>query len=235
MISPIIDEMTIERLRTLINGVSRIVITCHKSPDGDALGSSLALCHVLRRLGKSAVVVTPDMAPKSLEFIPGVRELIVFTKHEQRARNVLNDAQLVFCLDYNSLKRVDRLAELIEPLNVKRVLIDHHLDPDDAFDVMISFPEASSTCELVFRVLMQMGLLRFMDRQAASCLYVGLLTDTGAFAYSCENPEFYEILASVMRRRFDRISHYNKAVNTVSADSLRLQGYAINEKMQLFP
>lgn len=235
MISPIIDEMTIERLRTLINGVSRIVITCHKSPDGDALGSSLALCHVLRRLGKSAVVVTPDMAPKSLEFIPGVRELIVFTKHEQRARNVLNDAQLVFCLDYNSLKRVDRLAELIEPLNVKRVLIDHHLDPDDAFDVMISFPEASSTCELVFRVLMQMGLLRFMDRQAASCLYVGLLTDTGAFAYSCENPEFYEILASVMRRRFDRISLYNKAVNTFSADSLRLQGYAINEKMQLFP
>ena len=185
MISPIIEESTIERLRSLINGVSRIVITCHKSPDGDALGSSLALCHVLKRLGKDAVVVTPDMAPKSLEFIPGVRELIVFTKHEQRVRKTLNDAQLLFCLDYNSLKRVDRLAELIEPLNVKRVLIDHHLAPDAAFDVMISFPEASSTCELVFRTLMQMGLLRFLDRHAASCLYVGMLTDTGAFAYSC--------------------------------------------------
>ena len=235
MISPIIDENTIERLRALINSVSRIVITCHKSPDGDALGSSLALCHVMRRLGKNAVVVTPDMAPKSLEFIPGVRELVVYTKNEQRARNVLNDAQLIFCLDFNSFKRVDRLAELIEPLKVKRVLIDHHLDPDHVFDVMISFPEASSTCELVFRTLMQMGLLRFMDRQAASCLYVGLLTDTGGFAYSCDNPEFYEILASVMRRRFDRIGLYNKAMNTFSADSLRLQGYAINEKMQLFP
>ena len=235
MISPIIEESTIERLRSLINGVSRIVITCHKSPDGDALGSSLALCHVLKRLGKDAVVVTPDMAPKSLEFVPGVRELVVFTKHEARARNVLRDAQLLFCLDFNSFKRIDRLAELIEPLPVKRVLIDHHLDPDDAFDVKISVPEASSTCELVFRVLMQMGLLRFMDRHAASCLYVGLLTDTGGFAYSCENPEFYEILASVMRRRFDRIYLYNKAMNTFSADSLRLQGYAINEKMQLFP
>lgn len=235
MISPIIDENTIERLRALINGVSRIAITCHKSPDGDALGSTLALCHVLKRLGKEAVVVTPDMAPKSLEFIPGVRELVVYTKHEARARNVLRDAQLLFCLDFNSFKRIDRLAELIEPLNVKRVLIDHHLDPDDAFDVMISVPEASSTCELVFRVLMQLGLLRFMDRHAASCLYVGLLTDTGGFAYSCDNPEFYEILASVMRRRFDRIGLYNKAMNTFSADSLRLQGYAINEKMQLFP
>jgi len=235
MISQIIDKKTIERLRAFINGVQRIVITCHKSPDGDALGSSLALCHVLRRLGKEAVVVTPDMAPKALEFIPGVRELIVYTKHEMRARRVLSDAQLLFCLDFNSMKRIDRLAELVEPLKVNRVLIDHHLDPDNVFDIVISHPDASSTCELVFRVLMQMGLLRLMDRHAASCLYVGLMTDTGGFAYSCDNPEFYEILASILRRRIDRIGLYNKAMNTFSADSLRLQGYAINEKMQLFP
>ena len=235
MISAIIDDKTIERLRAFINGAQRIVITCHKSPDGDALGSSLALCHVLRRLGKDAVVVTPDMAPKSLEFIPGIRELVVFTKHEQRARRVMSEAQLICCLDFNSLKRIDRLAELVELLNVRRVLIDHHLDPEDSFDVMISHPEVSSTCELVFRVLMQMGLLRLMDRHAASCLYVGLLTDTGGFAFSCDNPEFYEILASIMRRRIDRITLYNKAMNTFSADSLRLQGYAIHEKMQLFP
>lgn len=235
MISAIIDDKTIERLRAFINGAQRIVITCHKSPDGDALGSSLALCHVMRRLGKDATVVTPDMAPKSLEFIPGIRELVVFTKHEQRARRVMSEAQLICCLDFNSLKRIDRLAELVEPLNVRRVLIDHHLDPEDSFDLMISHPEVSSTCELVFRVLMQMGLLRLMDRQVASCLYVGLLTDTGGFAFSCDNPEFYEILASIMRRRIDRIALYNKAMNTFSADSLRLQGYAIHEKMQLFP
>lgn len=235
MISSIIEEKTIERLRAMINGVQRVAITCHKSPDGDALGSSLALCHVLRSLGKDAVVVTPDMAPKSLEFIPGVREIVVYTKHELRARRVLKDAQLVFCLDYNALQRIDRLAELIEPFNTPRVLIDHHLDPDDVFDLSISFPEASSTCELVFRVLMQMGMLRYLDRHAASCLYVGLLTDTGGFAYSCDSPEFYEILASVTRRRIDRLSLYNKAMNTFSADSLRLQGYAISEKMELFP
>jgi phosphoesterase RecJ-like protein len=234
MISAIIDERTIERLRALINGVQRIAITCHKSPDGDALGSSLALCHVLRRLGKQAVVVTPDMAPKALEFIPGVRELVVFTKHEARARRELTEAQLIFCLDYNSLHRIDRLGEIIEPLKTSRVLIDHHLDPDDAFDVAISVPEASSTCELVFRVLMQLGLLRLVDRHAASCLYVGLLTDTGGFAYSCDNPEFYEVLAALMRRHFDRIGLYNKALNTFSENSVRLQGYAISEKMQIF-
>jgi phosphoesterase RecJ-like protein len=235
MITSIIDETTIERLRAIINGVQRVAITCHKSPDGDALGSTLALCHVLRRLGKDAVVVTPDMAPRSLEFIQGVRDIVVFTKQEALARRVLNDAQVIFCLDFNSLHRIDRLGEIIEPLSTRRVLIDHHLNPEDMFDLSISFPEASSTCELVFRVLMQLGLLRLMDRQAASCLYVGLLTDTGGFAYSCDNPEFYEILASIMRRRIDRINLYNKAMNTFSADSLRLQGFAISEKMQLFP
>ena len=235
MISPLIDENTIERLRALINGVQRIAITCHKSPDGDALGSTLALCHVLRRLGKDAVVVTPDMAPKSLDFVPGVRDLVVFTKHELRARHVMKEAQLIFCLDFNALQRIDRLGEIVEPLNTPRVLIDHHLHPEDIFTVSISHPEASSTCELVFRVLMQLGLLRFLDRQAASCLYVGMLTDTGGFAYSCDDPEFYEIVSLVMRRRFDRIKFYNLAMNTFSADSLRLQGYAMSEKMQLFP
>ena len=235
MISSIIDDRVIERLRALINGVQRIAITCHKSPDGDALGATLALCQARRRSRTDATAGTPDMAPKALEFIPGVRDLVVFTKHEVRARRILTEAQAIFCLDFNSLHRIDRLGEIIEPLSTTRVLIDHHLDPEDAFDLSVSFPEASSTCELVFRVLMQMGLLRMMDRQAASCLYVGLLTDTGGFAYSCDNPEFYEIISSILRRRIDRVNLYNKAMNTFSADSLRLQGYAISEKMQLFP
>ena len=235
MISPIIDENAIEQVRALINGAQRIAITCHKSPDGDALGSTLALCHILQRLGKDVTVVTPDMPPRALTFIPGVRDIAVFTKHELRARHVLSTAQLIFCLDFNTLKRLDSLGEIIEPLKAKRILIDHHLDPDNTFDVMISHPEASSTCELVFRLLMQMGMLRWMDRWAASCLYVGLLTDTGGFAYSCDNPELYEVLASILRRRIDRIGLYNMALNTFSADSLRLQGYAISEKMQLFP
>ncbi|MBO4803945.1 MAG: bifunctional oligoribonuclease/PAP phosphatase NrnA [Muribaculaceae bacterium] len=235
MISHIIDDTLLIKLQALIGSVQRIAITCHKSPDGDALGSTLALCHVLRRMGKEAVVVTPDMAPKALEFIPGVRDIVVFTRQELRAKHVLNEAQLIFCLDFNSLHRIDRLGEIIEPLKVKRVLIDHHLNPEDIFDISISHPEVSSTCELVFRVMMQMGLLRLMDRQVASCLYVGLTTDTGGFAYSCDNPEFYEILASIMRRHIDRITLYNRAMNTFSADSLRLQGYAISEKMQLFP
>ena len=235
MIQNIIDQKIIERLRVLINGVQHIAITCHKSPDGDALGSTLALCHVLRKLGKDAVVVTPDMVPKALTFIPGLRDLVVYTQDPNRATAAMKKAQLLFCLDFNSLQRIDRLADVVEPLNIKRVLIDHHLKPDDSFDLAISFPEASSTCELVFRVLMQMDMLRYLDQQAASCLYVGLVTDTGGFAYSCDNPDFYKILANIVKRGINRRMLFDNAMNNFSADSLRLQGYAISEKMELYP
>lgn len=234
MIQNIIDQKKIERLRALINGVQHIAITCHRSPDGDALGSTLALCHVLKKLGKDAIVVTPDMVPKSLTFIPGLRDLVVFTQDPIRATAAMKKAQLLFCLDFNSFQRIDRLAEVAEPMNVKRVLIDHHLKPDDSFDLAFSFPEASSTCELVFRVLMQMDMLRFLDSQAASCLYVGLVTDTGGFAYSCDNPDFYKILANIVKRGINRRMLFDLAMNNFSADSLRLQGYAISEKMQLY-
>lgn len=235
MIQPIIDDHVIERLRSLINGAKTVVITCHLSPDGDAIGSSLALCHVLQRLGKNAVVVTPDMVPKSLLFMPNMRDVVVYSNSELKARNIVEQAQLIFCLDYNDMHRIDKLGELILRQSAPRVVIDHHLNPSDAFDLTISFPELSSTCELVYRVLLQMHMLNLIDRYAAQCLMVGMMTDTGNFTYGSENPELYEIQASLMRRHIDRNRLYNMAMNTFSADSLRLQGYALSEKMQLFP
>ena len=234
MIQPIIANSMIERLRALINGVKNVVITCHLSPDGDAIGSSLALCHVLHRLGKNAFVVTPDMLPKSLHFLPDMRDVIVHSKTELRARYMVEHAQLIFCLDFNDMRRIDKLGELIMQQTAPRVLIDHHLDPRDNFDLTISFPEMSSTCELVFRLLMQLHMLNLIDRYAAQCLMVGMMTDTGNFTYSCENPELYEIQAVLMRRHIDRQNLYNLAMNTFTANSLRLQGYALSEKMQLF-
>ena len=234
MIQPIIDERAIERLRSLINGVKSVVLTCHLSPDGDAIGSSLALCHVLHRLGKNAIVVTPDMVPRALGFLPDLRDVVVFTQSEQRARYAVEHAQLIFCLDFNDMHRIDKLGDIILQQHVPRVLIDHHLEPQPEFDLVFSFPELSSTCELVYRVLLQLRMLNLIDRYAAQCLYVGMMTDTGNFTYSCENPELYEIQASLMRRHIDKQSLYSMAMNTFSADSLRLQGFAISEKMQLF-
>ena len=234
MIQPIIDQQVINKVQRLINGVKSIAITCHMSPDGDAVGSSLALCHVLRRLGKDAVVVTPDMVPRSLLFLPDVRGVITFTQTEARARRAIETAQLIFCLDYNSLHRIDKLGQVVMSNSCPRILIDHHTEPEQMFDVMVSFPDASSTCELVYRVLMQMQLLRLVDRWAAQCLLTGMMTDTGNFSYNCEDPDVYEIQASLMRRKVGRQTLFNMAMNTFSADSIRLQGYALSQKMRLY-
>ena len=234
MIQPIIDDKKIERLRSLLNGVKHVVLTCHLSPDGDALGSVLGLCHVLRRLGKDAQVVTPDMPPRVLWFLPGVKEVTVQSRTEARARLLVERAQLIICLDFNTMRRIDKLADVVAASRAPRVLIDHHLNPDDTFDLVISHPEASSTCELVFRVLLQLRMLNLIDRTAAQCLYTGMMTDTGNFTFSCENPELYEIQASLMRRHIGKQALYEQAMNTSSLDSLRLQGYALNEKLQVF-
>ena len=235
MIHTIFDPDILNRIHWLIERADNIVITCHKSPDGDAIGSSLALCHVLRKLGKNASVVVPDMVPRTLHFLPTMRDATVYSKAEPRAKRIVGEAQLIFCLDFNSMSRIDKLGSLIAESQAPRVLIDHHLNPNStAFAQMLSFPEASSTCELVYRFLCESGFGRYVDRIAAECIYVGIMTDTGNFTYSSSNPELYEIVANLMSYGIDKEQLYKLAMNTFSADSVRLQGYALSEKMQIF-
>lgn len=211
------------------------MITCHKTPDGDAVGSSLALCRVLRNMGKYVDVVSPDMVPRSLQFAPMSSHIIAYTTHESRACAVVSRADLFFCLDFNSISRIARLGDLINGSNAPRILIDHHLDPDLAFDVMISYPELSSTSEMTYRVIKEMGWDGYFDKISAQNIYLGMMTDTGNFTYSSEYPEVYQVLAELMTYDIDKLDIYNKAMNTFSVSSLRIQGYAISHKMQLFP
>lgn len=235
MLQPIIDTKVINELKKLVSESRNIVITCHLSPDGDALGSTLALCRVLRKMGKNAYVVYPDQYPQSLSFMPSLKDAVVYTQSHLRGSFLVRDADLIFCLDFNTFTRIDRLGAVVEKSKARRVLIDHHLDPDDVFDVKISFPQLSSTCELVYRVLYEMALLQHIDTEVAQCLYVGMMTDTGNFTYSSEYPEVYEIVAQLMRYPIGKQELYNKALNTFSEDSLRLQGYALSEKMEVYP
>ena len=235
MISPILDVDILGQVNELVTRAQNIVITCHKSPDGDAIGASLAMCRVLRTMGKRTFVVVPDTVPRTLHFLPMMRDVTVFTKAELRAKRLVEQAELIFCLDFNSMSRIDKLGALINESQAPRVLIDHHLGPDcSAYAVLISFPEASSTCELVYRFLCEVGYAHLIDEPVAECLYVGIMTDTGNFTYSSSNPELYEIVANLMTYGIDKEQLYKLAMNTFSADSVRLQGYALSEKMQIF-
>lgn len=235
MISRVIKEEKIKELRRLLEQSKNIVITCHVSPDGDAIGASLAMYHVLGAIGKNVKVVTPDMLPKNLMFLPGAKEIVPFSKYGDFGQQLFTKADLVFCLDFNAPYRVDRMAEALINSSAPKILIDHHLEPDNFADVIISHPEMSSTCLLVFRVLCRLELFNLIDKKAAECIYTGMMTDTGNFTYNSEDPDIYIIIAELIKKGINKDQLYSKVCNTHSESRLRLNGYAVSQKMQLFP
>lgn len=235
MIKRVINEEQTKKLKQLIADAQNIVITCHMSPDGDAVGSSLGLMHVLRTMGKYTSVVTPDMVPVSLNFLPGVKSIVVYTRQELLAKQLVKEADLIICLDFNALYRIDRFAPVIGQAKATKVMIDHHLDPENFTDLCISYPHMSSTCELLYNAIVLTGMKRFLNYNSATCIYTGMMTDTGNFTYNSNNSDLYIIIAELLKYGIDKDYIYNTAMNTFSADRLRLMGYAMSEKMEVFP
>lgn len=234
-IGQVLSNEELLQLRDYITRYNNIVITCHLSPDGDAVGSSLGLMHALETVGKTVHVVVPDMIPRSLMFLPGAKDVIVFTKQEDVVKNIVDRANLIICLDFNALSRIDKLAPTISGAKAKKIMIDHHLDPEKFCDLTISYSEMASTCELVFRALMGIGFLKQINRKSAECIYTGMITDTGNFSYNSSRPDLYCIVAELLARGINKDRIYNLAMNTSSADRLRLIGYALSEKLEVYP
>ncbi len=235
MTARVIKDSKIKELKQLIIDSENIVITCHVSPDGDAIGSTLAMCHILRAMGKDARIVTPDLPPKTLMFLPGTRDIVVFTRNADLGRQLFSDADLVLCLDFNSPYRVDKMADTMLQSQGKKVLIDHHLDPDKFADLVISHPEMSSTCLLVYKIICQLGLSEKIDRNVADCIYTGMMTDTGNFTYNSEDPDIYLTISELLKKGINKDRLYSRVCNTNSESRIRLIGYALSQKMQLFP
>lgn len=235
MIRRVIKESKIKALRALLEQSENIVITCHLNPDGDAIGSSLGLYHVLQSIGKKVSIVTPDLPPRSLMFLPGAKEIIAFTQYAEFGTQLFNEADLIFCLDFNAYSRVDRMSGVLSGSKAPKVLIDHHLDPEDFADITISHPEMSSTCVLVFRTLCRLELFDRINRKAAECIYTGMMTDTGNFTYNSNDPDLYVIVAELLRKGVNKDRIYAQVCNTNTSKRLRLNGYSIYKKMQLFP
>ena len=235
MITNIISERKLDIISDFIARYGKIAITCHVSPDGDAMGSTLGLCHFLKGLGKQATVVIPDMPPRNLIFLPGMRDVVIYTQTAEKAEAVLKDAELIFALDFNALNRIDKLSVPFQETTAKKVLIDHHLGPENFCDVIVSHPKISSTSELIFRLIYQMGALDKMSLSSAEAIYTGMMTDTGNFTYNSNDPEIYYIVAELVKMGVNKDRIYTLVCNTQTANKLLLNSYAICHKMELFP
>ena len=231
----IIPQDQLARLSQLISDAETILITCHKSPDGDAIGSSLGLADYLRHLGKEPVVIVPDQYPDFLMWLPNTEKTIRYDKLRDKADLLFKIADLVFCLDYNAPSRVDEMEEALVSSPATRVLIDHHLNPDVPADLIISEPEASSTCELVFRLVWQMGAFPTLTKQFAVPIYCGMMTDTGGFTYNSSRPEIFFIISELLTKRIDKDKIYRNVYHNYSESRIRLMGYVMYEKLVYMP
>ena len=231
----ILSEDQVAQLSHLISDAETILITCHKSPDGDAIGSSLGWAEYLRSLGKDPVVIVPDQYPDFLLWLPNTEKIVRYDKHRAKCDMLFKIADLVFCLDYNTPSRVEDMEQALVTSPANRVLIDHHPNPDVATVLTISHPEASSTSELVFRIVWQLGGFQQMTKQFAAPVYCGMMTDTGGFTFGSSNPEIYFIISELLTKHIDKDRIYRNVYHNYSEDRIRLMGYVMYEKLVYLP
>jgi phosphoesterase RecJ-like protein len=235
MIENIFKSNDIERLVEIIGENNFFVLTCHAGPDGDALGSTLGMAQYLKTLGKETAVVIPDAFPDFLAWLPESQEIVRFDKYPEKAKLMIATADVIVAMDYNALSRVDDMGEVIGKAKGTKVLVDHHLQPDHFCDLEFSYPQLSSTCEVVFRLVYAMGGYDQLTKAACECIYAGMMTDTGCFSYGPCTQEVYLIISMLLQKEINKDRIYNKVFNNYSEGRLRLMGYVLYEKMRVFP
>ena len=230
-----IDSAKIEALRELLAAPRRkIVLVAHTNPDGDAIGASTAWRDVLAAMGHEVTMIVPNKYPYFLDWMPDIREVVIFRFAPERALEAIRGADIVFCLDFNSLSRLEALSDaLAENTAARRVLIDHHLSPDGGFDLQFSYPQSSSTCFLLYCIIEQLCGTEVITRKMAEALYVGMMTDTGNFSFSFLTPALYRALAVLVEKGIDVAGIHNSVYNGYTEDRARLFGYAIHRKMNI--
>ena len=226
----------LEALKELLATPQSIVILSHTNPDGDAVGSSLAWAEILRSEGHQVTCILPNRYPYYLDFMPDISSVVIFKNDDKgAAKEAVKRADIIFCLDFHLLSRLELLGELIdENQHAKRVLIDHHLDPSEDFDLMLSYSEASSTCYLVALIIEQLYGLERISRTMAENLFVGMMTDTDNFAFSSVTPDTFRMVSHLAATGISIPDIHLNVYNSFTEGRARLFGYVINRKMKIF-
>jgi phosphoesterase RecJ-like protein len=236
MLKDIISQEQCQQLETLIRESETIICVCHQNPDGDALGSCLGWAEVLHKhYEKDVQVIVPDQYPDYLQWLPNSEKIIRYDKHREGCDWTLQHADLIFCLDFNTTSRVNEMQQSLDNSPAKKVLIDHHLDPDVPAIITISHPEASSTCELVFRLTWQLGCFDDTTNHFATPIYCGMMTDTGAFTYNSDSCDIYFIVSQLLTKHINKDKIYRNVYHNYSENRLRLLGYVMYERLVVDP
>ena len=228
MLTKVIAQAHIDHFTKWFERADKIVIVSHVSPDGDAIGSSLGLYHFLDSQDKIVNVIVPNAFPDFLKWMPGSKDILLYDRYQEFADKLIMEADVICCLDFNVLKRIDEMSDIVAASPGRKIMIDNHLYPEDFCRITISHPEISSTSELVFRLICRMGYFSDISKEGAECIYTGMMTDTGGFTYNSNNREIYFIISELLSKGIDKDDIYRKVYNTYSESRLRLMGYVLS-------
>ena len=263
------------KMKEFIETSHHIVIFTHVAPDGDAMGSSLALWHYCKQAplcppmeggreapqppkggeGRAVTVIVPNAFPDFLGWLPGADQVKIYEKEAEACNRMIAEADLFLCTDFNDPKRIGPMGEKMLANPAPKVLIDHHLQvqrdnvrctkEESIWAEEHSHTEASSACEIVYKLITgenptpplpsREGERAPLSLEIATCIYTGLMTDTGNFSYNSTNAELYDIVASLIRAGVQKDAIYNAVFNQFSSDRMRLTGYALYRKMRIYP
>jgi phosphoesterase RecJ-like protein len=219
-----------------LKAAKSIVITAHKSPDGDSIGSSLALYHYLNQFHSNITIVHPDKAPHFLEWMPGINSILTFDENEAIVVQAMQNADLIFCLDYNATGRIGKVDAYLEASSAFKIMIDHHRDPDEGMvDLVFSDKNVCSTCQLIFDLIDARGDLQLISDQLASCIYTGIITDSGSFRFSSVTPRTHEIAGYLIKNGLNHSVIHENLYDTNTENRIKLTSFALLEKLVVLP
>lgn len=226
------DIQLYKKLEETLKQVNHVLIISHINPDGDAIGSSLGLACLLKQHISNVNVVMPNHFPDFLKWMDGAADILIYRKDTEKVKKLVDEADVIFCLDFNNLARIEEFGEYIAQSKAKRILIDHHLNPkEEEFNLMFSYVPASSTSELVYRITATINNSTIIPKAAAEAIYCGIMTDTGSFAHSSSNPELFRIVANLLECGIDKDQISALVYDNFSANRMKLLGYSLNQKM----
>jgi phosphoesterase RecJ-like protein len=224
----------IYNLKQLISTPKHIIIVPHKNPDGDAIGSSLGLYHYLKKLHHHVMVIAPNDYPNFLKWMPAEGDVLKYDSNTEKANELIEKADLIFTLDFNALNRIGDMEMPVTNAKAIKIMIDHHQQPDDYAKYIYSDVSMSSTCEMVYNVIEMLQDVDKIDGNIATCLYTGIMTDTGSFRFSCTTTQTHNIIGTLIEKGADNAQIYSNIYETFSYNQLQLLGCALNN-LRVFP
>jgi len=232
-----IDKELINKAAAILGEKGKqVAIIPHQNPDGDAIGSAMGLAQVLSNYGHNAVVIFPNDYPAYYNWMEIKSEILFYNIKKNRSKSALASSDILICLDFNDSSSVgESLGKKLIEFEGPKILIDHHPDPKDFCDIILSNTSYSSTAEMVFDFVSDTGLIKYLDKNAAECLYTGIMTDTGSFSHNISNQNTFKVVAELLSLGINADEIHAKVYHNFSADRMKLLGYCLNDKMEVFP